>query len=192
MMKKVIVGCLVMVSAMVMGNTNNPYTLWSNSVSSLVIANSYLNGNGSAETNGLIKGMPQVSSYCVVVTNYSRERMLVGIKGDKNDIPMCKNWEYVTWSLTDYYETETVIKSNMLKYDIDGIIGETCIKKTVLSKKRREVKQKVISETKLVTNDWVTVGEDQRWFALTNIVELTSLTVTNYINTNYWSNLIKE
>ncbi len=183
-MKNIIMVCLVMasVSTLTIGNTNSPYILWAKDyVPSLANTNIAFTLNPTV-TNGLITKMPQVSSYCAVVTNYSRKKMLVGIKGNDYIEPDCRNWKYVTYSNTDYYETETVTKKNMLKYDVDGIVGETCIKSEILSNKRREVKQALT----IVTNDWVK-AEDQRWFEHTNITRLTSMTsITNYINPPYY------
>ena len=128
-MKKSIIG-LVLVSVMAFGNTL------------LAI------GTGTSEWPRI---SPQVSNYCIVVTNYTMTYKTVGNRPTGCNQMGCLVYHYEPiLSDTNYVETETVNKKTMLSYDVTNIKGETCIKDEVVSKRKREVNQ--VSTMK--TNDW--------------------------------------
>ncbi len=111
-----------------------------------------------------------------IETNYTREAISIGTRSTSCSNPGCcvYHFEYV-YSPTDYYEIEKVVEKSILKYDVDGIKGETCVKERELSTRKREVRQAVTTIMK--TNDW------QKVVVFTNIVGYASHT-TNWVTTN--------
>jgi hypothetical protein len=194
-MKKIIIGLVmvsVSVSTMVMGNTNSPHILWATDcVPSLANTNIAFTLY-PVVTNGLRKEMPQVSSYCVVVTNFTKEYKTIGNRATGCDQTGCLVYHCEpVYSTTDYYEIETVNEKTMLRYDCNGIIGETCIKETIISKRKRDVNKVVIESMK--TNDWYKV-EEIDWISITNYINNWRTTSDIYnsqvLGSNFYSFLV--
>ena len=191
MKKSIIVGCLAMlsmVSTMVMGDTNNPYILWATDCVPSPLNSNIVFTLKPAVTNGLIKVIPQVTNYSLVVTNFTKEYKTIASRDTGcNQIGCLVYHCEPVYSSTDYYEIETVTDKTMLKYDCKGIIGETCIKETVISKRKRDVNKVVIESMK--TNDWYVVVETD-WHSITNYIF--NYHTNDYGASRFWFNSEKE
>ena len=206
-----ILGCLVMVSAMVFGNTNVVGIVVDGGTNKAIDVPSMNGFYTKAISTGSVhevKG-PQVTNYSLVVTNFTKEYKTIGSRATRcNQIGCLVYHCEPIYSPTDYYEIETVIDKTMLKYDCNGIIGVSCIKEAVISKRKREVNRVVIESVK--TNDWSEVKEPV-WLSITNYISYSNLVifgytnsascigaaytyavVTNWRGSDYWRNFIKE